>query len=138
MRLSSLVVLYTAFAVVATITNLGAQRVSLSVYDGDWGVPFAILVGTAVGLVTKFVLDKRWIFKDRSTGVAAHGRLFGLYTLMGVATTFIFWGTEYSFHLIWGTQEMRELGAVIGLTIGYTTKYQLDKRFVFTDREAAA
>jgi hypothetical protein len=27
---------------------------------------------------------------------------------------------------------MRELGAVIGLTIGYVVKYELDRRFVFT------
>ena len=28
---------------------------------------------------------------------------------------------------------MRELGAVIGLTIGYVAKYQLDRRYVFPD-----
>jgi hypothetical protein len=30
---------------------------------------------------------------------------------------------------------MRELGAVIGLAIGYVVKYNLDRRFVFTDAQ---
>ncbi|MEL7013152.1 MAG: GtrA family protein, partial [Pseudomonadota bacterium] len=37
----------------------------------------------------------------------------------------------------WRTDLMRELGAVIGLTIGYVTKYQLDKRFVFAPKLAS-
>ena len=56
---------------------------------------------------------------------------------MGVATTAIFWGMEYTFWTIWQTDLMRETGAIIGLAIGYVTKYQLDKRFVFTDSALA-
>jgi putative flippase GtrA len=52
---------------------------------------------------------------------------------MGIVTTAIFWITETAFWLHWQTEAMRELGAVIGLMIGYTVKYQLDRRFVFTD-----
>ena len=29
---------------------------------------------------------------------------------------------------------MRELGAILGLTIGYIIKYKLDKRFVFRQK----
>jgi putative flippase GtrA len=56
---------------------------------------------------------------------------------MGLVTTAIFWGTETLFWWLWHTDAMRELGAVIGLTIGYVTKYQLDKRFVFAPRHRA-
>ncbi|MFQ6550881.1 GtrA family protein [Aestuariibius insulae] len=122
---------YTAFAVIATILNLLAQRLSLSIYDGAASVEIAIGVGTLVGLVVKYILDKVWIFDDRRTGTATHAKLFGLYTLMGVATTAVFWGTEYTFWLIWETHLMREVGGVIGLAIGYVIKYPLDKRFVF-------
>jgi putative flippase GtrA len=48
-----------------------------------------------------------------------------------VITTLIFWGTETLFWLTWGTDLMRETGAVIGLAVGYVIKYNLDKRFVF-------
>ena len=63
----------------------------------------------------------------------AHSKKFSLYTAMGLITTAIFWGTETVFWLIWQTDAMRELGAVLGLSVGYVVKYNLDRRFVFTD-----
>lgn len=136
MTLHALVLRYAAFAVVATVANLATQRVVLQV--GDTGLHFAAAVGagTLVGLVIKYLLDKRWIFHDVETGVRNHSRKFSLYTAMGLVTTAIFWGTETAFWLIWQTDMMRELGAVIGLSIGYVVKYNLDRRFVFTNRHA--
>jgi putative flippase GtrA len=64
-----------------------------------------------------------------------HSQMFSLYTVMGTATTAIFWGTETAFWMIWHTDFMRELGAMIGLSIGYIVKYNLDRRFVFADRQ---
>lgn len=128
---------YAAFAVIATLANLGAQRVVLAMLDAKGELAAAILVGTAVGLVVKYVLDKRWIFFDASTGIAAHGKRFTLYTAMGVITTLIFWGFETGFWFIWRTDLMREAGAVIGLAIGYFVKYELDRRFVFPQQERA-
>jgi putative flippase GtrA len=61
------------------------------------------------------------------------GRLFVFYSAMGVITTFIFWGTEYAFHLIYDTDVMRYLGGIIGLSIGFYVKYQLDKKYVFVN-----
>ena len=46
-----------------------------------------------------------------------------------------FWGTETAFWLIWKTDLMRELGAVLGLSVGYIVKYNLDRKFVFTDSQ---
>lgn len=124
-----LILRYGAFAVIATLANLAAQRVVL---DGlGWGLAMAIAAGTAVGLVIKYLLDKRWIFQDASSGTRAHGERFSRYTATGLFTTALFWGTETAFWLIWQTDGMRELGAVIGLAIGYVVKFQLDKRFVF-------
>lgn len=91
----------------------------------------ALLTGTGVGLTVKYVLDKRWIFADRSTGLRAHGRKFTLYTAAGVLTTAIFWGMETAAWLAWRTQFAREAGALLGLAIGYVVKYRLDRRFVF-------
>ena len=74
----------------------------------------AVGAGTIVGLVVKYLLDKRWIFADTSTGVKAHSKKFGLYTAMGLITTAIFWGTETAFWLIWQTDMMRETGRGAG------------------------
>ena len=133
MSLSVLVMRYACFAVIATIANLAVQRLVLT--GGNSTVMFmsAVAAGTIVGLVIKYVLDKRWIFMDTATGAAAHGKKFGLYTVMGIVTTVIFWGTETAFWFVWQTDLMRETGAVIGLAVGYIVKYNLDRRFVFTD-----
>lgn len=128
---------YAAFAVVATLANLGAQRAVLAMLDARGELAAAILAGTAVGLVVKYVLDKRWIFFDASSGLAAHGKRFSLYTAMGIVTTLIFWGFEIAFWYVWRTDLMREVGAVTGLAIGYVVKYELDRRFVFTTGRGA-
>ncbi len=131
MPLRTIVFRYALFAVIATVVNLATQRLVLQAMAAPYELFVAIFFGTLFGLVVKYVLDKYWIFGDRRSDIGTHGRQFSLYTLMGVATTAIFWGFEYSFYVIGGTDFMRELGAVIGLTIGYVTKFFLDKRFVF-------
>lgn len=138
MSRQTLILRYTGFAVIATLANLGMQRLVL--LSGDSGTLFALAVaaGTLAGLVVKYLLDKSWIFYDGATGLAAHGRKFTLYTVMGIVTTAIFWGTETAFWLIWHSDPMRELGAVTGLMVGYVIKYNLDRRFVFTDARLGA
>ncbi len=128
----ALVFRYSLFAVIATLANLGAQRLVLAGGEDAARFILAVLAGTAAGLVVKYALDKRWIFFDRATGLRAHGRRFSLYTLMGVFTTAIFWATETAFWVIWQTHLAREAGAVLGLAVGYWVKYRLDRRFVFT------
>lgn len=131
MSRTSLTLRYVTFAVIAVLANLATQRVVFLAGESGLWFSLALGAGTLAGLVVKYVLDKRWIFFDRTRGAAARGRQFGLYTLMGVATTLIFWVTETTFWLVWSTDMARELGAVLGLSIGYMTKYQLDRRFVF-------
>ncbi|MBB4857431.1 putative flippase GtrA [Novosphingobium chloroacetimidivorans] len=148
LTLPALVLRYAIFAVIATVANLGTQRLIMPLAERmpawlDGLIPPALLatgvfgaalvLGTFVGLVIKYVLDKKWIFFDAGTGLKQHGAKFGLYTAMGLVTTAIFWGTESLFWFVWHTQAMRELGAVLGLAVGYVVKYRLDRRFVFTD-----
>ena len=125
-----------AFAVLATVANLAAQRVVLKAVDANFSFALAVFVGTAVGLVLKYALDKRWIFYDTSKGAAVHSKKFTLYTLMGVVTTLLFWGAETTFWLVWQTDLMREVGAVLGLMVGYVVKYNLDRRYVFTNPQS--
>ncbi|MEQ8335442.1 GtrA family protein [Nisaea sp.] len=134
MTLRTLILRYAGFAVIATLVNLATQRVVLQYGDSGITLALAIGAGTLAGLVIKYLLDKRWIFYDLGTGMKQHGQKFALYTAMGLITTAIFWGTETAFWLVWGTDLMREIGAVLGLTVGYVVKYNLDRRLVFTDR----
>ncbi len=132
MTLRQLVVRYALFAAIATAVNLGVQRAVLWFGTGPVAFVAALLGGTIAGLLAKYVLDQKWIFYQPSQDLVQYTRRFGLYTAMGLITTAIFWSMETGFWLVWHDATMREAGAVLGLAIGYVTKYQLDRRFVFT------
>lgn len=136
MRPRTLILRYGAFAAIATTANLSAQKFVLATIDVEFRLVLAMLVGTGVGLVAKYILDKRWIFFDTSRGIASQGKNFALYSATGVVTTLIFWATETAFWLAWQTDLMLLVGAAIGLLIGYLVKYKLDRRFVFTSSMA--
>ena len=87
----------------ATVANLAAQRLVLKTVTADFRLALAIGVGTIVGLILKYILDKRWIFFDTTSGTATHTKKFTLYTVMGISTTLIFWGAETTFWMIWKT-----------------------------------
>lgn len=123
--------LYTLFAALATAANIGAQELWLRLWRGPFAIGLSVLAGTAVGLLVKYALDKRWIFGFKAQNAVHDGQTFALYTFMGLLTTAIFWGFEFGFQALFGTDQMRYLGGVLGLAIGYAAKYRLDKHYVF-------
>lgn len=133
MKLYILVLRYTVFAILAIMANLATQRAVLWFGENSTLFLIAVGAGTMVGLVLKYILDKRWIFYDISIGVEMNKKKFTLYSAMGIFTTIIFWGTETVFWVVWQTDTMRELGAIIGLSVGYVVKYRLDSYYVFTN-----
>lgn len=126
-----LTIRYVMFAVIATMANIGAQDIVIRSYHGNFDIAFSIAVGTAIGLVVKYILDKRYIFCFHTRNTAHDIQTFSLYAGMGLAMTAIFWGFEFGFHYAFHSKESRYLGGVIGLAIGYAIKYHLDKRYVF-------
>lgn len=126
---AALAVRYAWFAAVATLLNIAAQSAGLYLYDGPYALTLAMAAGTGVGLLAKYQLDRKWIFFDRARSAREHGATFGLYTVMGVVTTAIFWGAELAAHAI--HPDLALVGATLGLAVGYVVKYRLDRRFVF-------
>ncbi|USH03507.1 GtrA family protein [Grimontia kaedaensis] len=122
---------YAVFAMVATLVNLATQRLILFFEQSGIALILAIGAGTITGLICKYILDKKWIFFDQAKGIIANSSQFSRYTLTGVITTCVFWGSEAAFWLYWQTDNMREIGAIIGLSVGYVMKYRLDKELVF-------
>lgn len=127
---------YAVLALVATAVNIGTQDIVTRFYPGPFAILLAMVAGTGAGLVVKYVLDKRYIFRFRARDLGQDSRTFVLYTLMGLVTTAVFWGFELGFHYLFASREMRYAGAVIGLSIGYLAKYHLDKRYVFRTAES--
>lgn len=122
---------YAGFAAVATGCNLGAQALMDGAYRGPAAVYASLFVGTLVGLVVKYVLDKKFIFYDPTRGLIRRGRQFVRYALTGLVTTAVFWGLELGAYHAFHAQAARYVGGAAGLAVGYWLKYQLDKRLVF-------
>lgn len=127
-----LVILYSLFALLATLINIASQELALVAYSGPGSIYPAIIAGTLTGLIVKYLLDRQFIFQAHSPDLRNHASTFLLYSITGVLTTLLFWGMELLFDALIGTRGGRYTGAVLGLTIGYVLKYQLDKRYVFT------
>jgi putative flippase GtrA len=127
----SLTIKYTLFAIISTIVNLGSQHLTLRLYGGAFDIYAAILMGTGTGLIAKYILDKKYIFNYKVKDKKDDFKKFVLYSLMGVITTIIFWGFEITFHKLFEFEMAKYVGALIGLSIGYVIKYNLDKKYVF-------
>lgn len=122
---------YIFFAVCATLINLGMQYICLHFYQGFLSLYIAMFFGTLIGLVVKYILDKKYIFYHTPKNKRDDGKKFVLYSLMGIVTTSIFWICEISFDFFIQHESAKYIGAIIGLSIGYVVKYILDKKFVF-------
>ena len=126
---------YSIFAVISTLFNLLFQYLSFLFYAGFGSLYVAMFFGTLAGLIAKYILDKKYIFYHTPKDKKDDARKFALYSLMGVFTTIIFWGTEIAFDTLSQDPNAKYLGAVIGLTVGYVIKYFLDKKYVFIHKE---
>lgn len=128
----SVVVKYTAFAIIATVLNLLTQEFVVQLASGPGALYLAIIAGTLTGLLCKYLLDKHYIFAIISRSTQEDMGRFLAYSVTGVVTTLIFWAFELGFELAFASKTARYLGACLGLAIGYGIKYRLDKRFVFS------
>ena len=125
------VFLYIYFSLIAMTLNIFSQYLVFSLHDNEYTIYVAILVGTTLGLISKYSLDRVYIFKYNINNIYGYSKNFALYTFTGIFTTLIVWIFEYSFYILFDNNVAKYIGAIIGLTIGYTVKYVLDKKFVF-------
>ena len=130
-----LAIKYSLFAVISTLFNLLFQYLSFLAYSGLGSLYVGMFFGTLAGLITKYVLDKKYIFYHTPTDRKDDTRKFALYSFMGIFTTIIFWGTEIAFNSVFESPYAKYIGAVTGLTVGYIIKYFLDKKYVFIHKQ---
>lgn len=126
---------YILFAGIATAVNLLSQEAVIQLYPYAYPIPLSIFFGTVTGLLVKYILDKKYIFRFTTKNIQHDTQTFLLYSIMGLVTTAIFWGFEAGFEILFREKSMRYVGAIIGLSIGYVVKYKLDKKYVFSNRQ---
>lgn len=122
---------YALFAAISTLLNLVAQYLSFLFYSGVGSLYVAMFFGTFVGLLSKYILDKKYIFYHKPRDRKDDSKKFILYSFVGVFTTIPFIASEMAFDYLIDHESAKYIGAIIGLTIGYVSKYFLDKKYVF-------
>lgn len=122
---------YIIFAIISIAINLLTQYFVLIFANV---LCIAMFFGTFLGLITKYFLDKKFIFYYRSKNKIDDGKNFFMYSFFGIFTTLVFWGFEISFDVVFKSDLAKYVGALLGLVIGYILKYFLDKNFVFKER----
>lgn len=131
----SILLKYSFFSTIAMVINIASQRLIFSASDSEHVFIVAILTGTITGFISKYIFDKYFIFYDYSSVVVEETKKILKYSFFAIFTTLIFWSTEYIFWNIYQTHTAREIGAIIGLSLGYYLKYNLDKKYVFNKLE---
>ena len=123
--LKNKIFLYFLFALFASVVNVIGQHIFLNYNENLF---FAVFVGSAAGLVFKYVLDSSIVFDGKKP---INIRTFFIYAFFGACITPIIWIVEVIFLNIFGTVFMRDIGALLGLALAYFIKYEMDKRYVF-------
>ena len=124
---------YILFAILATTVNIFFQYLSFLLIDHKYELYIAMLNGTILGMILKYYLDKNFIFyyvkkefNNKNT--------FLLYIFTSIFTTILFWAIELWFSYYVNINYSEYLGALVGLTLGYSLKYLLDKQLVFNNQ----
>ena len=124
---------YILFAILSTLVNLLSQFLTFVILDYTYETYIAIANGTIAGLLVKYLLDKYYIF-NLNVKEYSSSNTFVPYILTSILTTIIFWFTELWFINYIQILYTEYIGAIVGLSMGYTLKYFLDRDFVFNEK----
>ena len=124
---------YILFAILATTVNIFFQYLSFLLIEHKYELYIAMLNGTILGMILKYYLDKNFIFYYVKKEFN-NKNIFLLYIFTSIFTTILFWAIELWFSYYVNINYSEYLGALVGLTLGYSLKYLLDKQLVFNNQ----
>lgn len=124
--------IYVVCVVISSIANYVAQE---SFYWQWPHVEVAMLFGTAVALVVKYILVKKYAFAFKPRNRVHEAKVFFVYGSLGALTTFLFWGIELGFHYYIITPYSRQIGTVVGLVVCGYIKFVMDRDYVFNAKQ---
>jgi putative flippase GtrA len=150
MNIKKQYLLYFLFAIISTFLNLAVQKIfelvflKAGFYHQTIIISSALNLGlfiqmglaTIAGFIFKYLADKILIFKDKTSYLSGkHFSQIFIYGLFAVLTTVIFWSTEILFKYFLNFNNSEYAGAFLGLAVGYTVKFFLDRKFVFNKKK---
>ena len=106
--LKNKIFLYFLFALLASIVNVIGQHIFLNYNENLF---FAVIAGSAAGLVFKYILDSSIVFEGKKS---INIRTFVIYASFGACITPVIWIVEVMFLNIFVTDFMRDVGALLG------------------------
>jgi len=130
------------FAFCSILINLTIQQISkillkntqldfIHFFNLDIAFIIQLISGTVAGFIFKFIVDKFIVFREKHESIQKTSKQILVYLFFAVITTIIFWGFEISFNHFFVFCNRDLIGGFIGLIIGYTIKYLLDRKWVF-------
>lgn len=113
--------------------NYGSNEFIFSLYCSTTPYNMPELVGSvvAVGItyITKFILDKFIVFKKTTIELRETSEEFAKYFAFAIVTTIINIGIQFLLTNFFGSP--LEISMIVALSIGYTIKFILDRKYVF-------
>ena len=92
------------------------------------------IIAVGITYIIKFFLDKYIVFQKKNTEIKETSREFVKYFLFAILTTIENIGIQFIFTNYLGTP--LEIGFIVALSIGYITKFFLDRKYVFSSKES--
>ncbi|OLS14370.1 MAG: hypothetical protein RBG13Loki_2019 [Promethearchaeota archaeon CR_4] len=114
-------------------SRLSSDFIQTYYCSGDYPIIFSNLLGVAVGYIVKFILDKFIVFQKRNTKLKQSSVEFIKYFAFALVTTAINLGIQL---ILINFADFHEIVAlIISLSVGYTIKFLLDRKYVFPQTE---
>jgi len=113
---------YSIYFVIAILINLLFQYLLDLFLKGVFQVYISIAAGIKAGLFIKYFRDKKYIFSFQIITFKTDFLMFVLFSVMGIATTIIFWGTELVFFFYLSFCSAKHIGGLPGFSVAYYIK----------------
>ncbi|MFN0201742.1 MAG: GtrA family protein [Bacteroidia bacterium] len=136
---------YLIFAFIAAGLNFLVMSATKNVLDYFFlmkGIPLTLvwqkmidlsakLTGIGSGFFLKYFLDKKYVFDYQAETRKEAAKTVSLYALMSSFTTLFLFAFSELYEWCFRNEYALYVGWALGLAIGYTIKFFLDKKFVF-------
>jgi len=117
----------------AICTSFGSNELIYLLYCSTSPYDMPTLVGSivAVGItyIIKFFLDKLIVFKSKDIPIQKTTKEFSIYLVLAILTTIESVGIQFLLRNLLNAS--LETSFIVALTIGYSTKFFLDRKYVF-------